>query len=800
VVRLIPRWVRALDRKLLRDLWEMKTQAAAIAAVMASGVTMLVTFLSNFQSLDRTRSTYYETARFADVFASLKRAPASLEPRLRAIPGVETVTTRVVADVALDIPGMAEPASGRLIALPDAGRPLLNDVYLRRGRWIERGRPDEVLASEMFCEAHGFVPGDRVAAVINGRRRWLTIVGVALSPEYVYAVRPGEIFPEQKRFGIFWMGGKALAAAFNMEGGFNDVSLRLARGASEPEVITALERLIEPYGGRGAVPQRLQLSAWTLQNELSSLQMFGFLLPVMFFSVAAFILNVALARALALQRPQIAALKALGYSNAELGWHYTKWGLSIAVVGGLAGVAAGWGLGSAMVTLYNNFFRFPFLDYRLSVDVAVLAVVASLIAAALGALTAVRRAVRIVPAEAMRPEAPARYRQSVVERLMPGRRGGALRSGMATRMILRNLERQPVRALVSVIGIGFAVAVLFVGLSFVDIMNRFMTDQFEVAMRQDATVAFFEPRSGRAVHEVERLPGVLEVESTRSVAVRLRSGSRQRTLALTGVPSNPQLTRIMDRKGRELPVPAEGVVLSKILGEILDVAPGDPLRIEVLEGTRPEVDVRVAALVDDSMGLQAYMHIEAVRTLLREGPSVTGAAVTLDTAYTGPFYVTVKNVPLIAGVVLRSAALQNFRDTMASNMNIQIVFFVVFACIIAFGVVYNSARVSLSERSRELASLRVLGFTRAEISLILLGELSVLTLLALPVGAGLGYLLGQLMMMGFSNEVYRLSFFITPRTVALAFLIVIAAATVSGLVVRRRLDRLDLVAVLKTRE
>jgi putative ABC transport system permease protein len=797
----MPRWVSALDRKLLRDLWEMKTQAAAIAAVLASGVTMLVTFLSNFQSLERTRDTYYETARFADVFASLKRAPASLEPRIRAIPGVEAVTTRVVADVTLDIPGMAEPASGRLIALPDTGRPLLNDVYLRRGRWVERGRPDEVLASEMFCEAHGFVPGDRVAAVINGRRRWLTIVGVALSPEYVYAIRPGEIFPEQKRFGIFWMGGDALAAAFNMEGGFNDVSLRLARSASEPDVIAALERLIGPYGGRGAVPQRQQLSAWTLQNELSSLQMFGFLLPLIFFSVAAFILNVALARALALQRPQIAALKALGYSNTELGWHYTKWGLIIAAVGGLIGVVAGGWLGSAMITLYNDFFRFPFLDYQLSVDVAVAAVVASLIVAALGALSAVRRAVRIVPAEAMRPEAPARYRRSIVERLMPGRRrGGAMRGGMATRMILRNLERQPVRSLVSVIGIGFAVAVLFVGLSFVDIMDRFMTDQFEVAMRQDATVAFVEPRSRRAVHEVERLPGVLEVESTRSVAVRLRSGPRQRTLALTGVPSNPQLTRIMDRKGRELPVPAQGVVLSKILGDILGVAPGDALRVEVLEGPRPEADVQVAALVDDSMGLQAYMHVEAVRALLREGPSVTGAALTLDAAYAGPFYVTVKNVPLIAGVVLRSAALQNFRDTMASNMNIQIVFFVIFACIIAFGVVYNSARVSLSERSRELASLRVLGFTRAEISLILLGELSVLTLLALPVGAGLGYTIGQLMLMGLSNEVYRLSFFITPRTVARAFLIVVAAAAVSGLVVRRRLDRLDLVAVLKTRE
>jgi putative ABC transport system permease protein len=817
-----PRSVSSLDRKLVRDLWEMKSQALAIAAVLASGVSMLVTFLSTFQSLERTRDAFYESGRLADVFASLKRAPDSLEPRIRAIPGVESVMTRVVADVTLDIPGMAEPATGRLIGLPDEGHPVMNDVYLRRGRWVERNRPDEVLASEMFCEAHGFGPGDRVAAIINGRRRWLTIVGVALSAEYVYAVRPGEIFPERRRFGIFWMNGDALAAGFDMEGGFNDVSLRLSHGASEPDAIAALERLIEPYGGRGAVPRRLQLSAWALDNELMSLQMMGFILPMIFFSVAAFILNVALTRALALQRPQIAALKALGYSNRELAWHYIKWALFIAACGGVAGVAGGAGLGVAISTLYNDLFRFPFLDYRVSIDVAVVAMGVSMVVAGIGGLSAVRRAVRIAPAEAMRPEAPARYRRSLIERLMPNRLrhgyGGQGRSaeappsararviearrtgGTATRMILRNLERQPIRSLVSVIGLAFAVAVLVVGFAFVDIINDFMDQQFNVAMRQDATVSFVEPRSARATHEVAHLPGVLDVEATRSVAVRLRSGSRERTLGITGVPSNSQLSRIVDRDGRELGVPAQGIVLSKILGDILGVAPGDTIRVEVLEGERPVRDVAVSALVDDSMGLQAYMHVDAVRQLLREGGTVTTAAVTLDPNATTRFYDRVKLVPLIAGVALREVALQNFRETMAANMNIQISLFVVFACIIAFGVVYNSARVSLSERSRELASLRVLGFTRAEISLILLGELAVLTVLALPIGAGIGSLLGQGMMVGLSNEVYRFAFLISPPTLALVFLIIIAATVLSGLVVRRRLDRLDLVAVLKTRE
>lgn len=788
----MPRVVPTLDRKLLRDLWDMKGQALAIAAVVAAGVTMFVTYLSNFASLQQTRADYYDSARFADVFASAKRAPNSLQARLGAIPGVERVMTRVVADVTLDVPGMAEPATGRLVSLPATGRPALNDLFLRRGRWIDPARPDEVLASEMFCEAHGFGPGDRVAALINGRRRWLTIVGVALSPEYVFAIRPGELFPDRRRFGIFWMSNAALAPAFDMEGAFNDVSISLGRGASEPEVITQVDHLLEPYGGLGAVPQRQQLSGWTLENELAQLQMFGFITPLIFLSVAAFILNVALTRALALQRAQIAALKALGYANRTIAWHYVKWGLVIAAVGALLGIAGGAWLGSGMIALYNQYFRFPILYYRMSTDVAVASLFGALLVAALGAWSAVHRAVRIPPADAMRPEAPAMYHQSLFER--------TVRLPMASRMVLRNLERQPLRSAVSVIGIAFAVAVLFVGLSFIDVMNVLVNQQFVLATRQDATVSFAQPRSSRAVHDVLHMPGAMDLEPMRVVPVRLRSGSRTRTLAISGLPEHPSLNRLVTRQGETVPVPAEGLVLSKMLGGILGVAPGSAVQVSVLEGHRQVLDVPVRMLIDDSIGLQAYMRQDALHRLLGEGPTVTGAALTVDPADMDAFYAAVKTMPAVAGVAMREMLLRNFRETMDQTMNVQVFFNVLFAAVIAFGVVYNSARVSLSERSHELASLRVLGFTRGEISLILLGELAVLTVVSLPVGGAIGYVLGQLIMAGFNNEMYRLSFVVAPSTVAWSFLVVIGAAAVSGLIVRRRLDTLDLIAVLKRRE
>jgi len=790
-----PRRIGALDRKLLRDLWQMKGQSAAIAAVIAAGVAMFVMYLSNFESLQQTRETYYQTARFADVFASVKRAPASLESRIAALPGVAAVSTRVVADVTLDVPEMAEPATGRLVSIPERHRPVLNDVYLRRGRWIDPARADEVLVSEMFANAHGFDLGDRVAALINGRRRFLTIAGIALSPEYVYAIRPGEMIPDKRQFGVFWMGRHALAAAFDMEGAFNDVALAVADGASQNEVIAGLDRLLEPYGGRGGIPRSLQVSEWTLENELTQLQTFGFLVPAIFLGVAAFILNVALTRALALQRQQIAALKALGYSNRQIAWHYVKWGLLIAGLGAVLGVVIGGWMGARIANLYNEFFGFPRLDYRVSALVTIASISGSLIVAAIGAQSAVRRAVRIPPAEAMRPEPPAGYRRSVLEQ---GSRW--LRPTIVSRMILRNLERQPGRTLVSIIGTAFAVAILVVGLAFIDVMDVLIDHQFSVAMRQDATVSFVEPRPGRTLFELAHLPGVMDVEPIRAVPVRLRAGHRSRTLAITGLPATPRLNRVVDREGDPKSLPADGLVLSKRLAEILDVTPGQSVQVEVLEGPRPKKNLSMVDVVDDAMGLQAYMQIDAVHRLMREGSVASGAALTLDSAAVDRFYSHIKATPLVAAVSLRHVILRNFRDTMAQNMNLQIFLNVMFAGIIAFGVIYNSARVSLSERERELASLRVLGFTRAEISLILLGELATVTVAALPVGAVIGFALGDLIMVIFNNEVYRLTFTVSAATLAWSFLIVMIAALGSGLVVRRRLDQLDLVGVLKTRE
>ncbi len=783
----------ALWRKLLRDLWHTRGQALAISAVIGAGVAMFVAYFSTFDSLRLAQQTYYDRYRFADVFVRLKRAPLGAVDRLSAVSGVANVTHRVVMDVALDIPGLLEPATGRLISIPAREQPVLNEAFLRLGRRPEAA--DEVMVSEGFALAHEFLPGDTIAATINGRRRQLRIVGLALSPEYIYSIRPGDIMPDNRRFAILWMDRQALASAFDMEGAFNDASFGLMRGASEPEVIAAVDRILEPYGSLGAVPRSRQLSNWFIENELTQLQTMGFVIPTIFLGVSAFLLNIVLTRLIAVQREQIAALKALGYTNRELGTHYVAWAAAIALGGSAIGAAGGIWLGNAMTSLYNDFFRFPVLRYVLAPPILIEGTAISLSVAALGAIGAVGRAVRLPPAEAMRPEPPARHTVTWLERVLPRRLAPPV-----VRMILRNLLRQPARAGVSALGIAFASAILIVGMFSLDSIEVLLDLQFNVAQRQDYTVSFVEPRSARALHELTRLPGVLAVEPIRLVPARIRAGHRSREETITGLIDSSRLYRVVNTSLTQVRLDQDGLVMSAKLGEILGVRAGDRVEVELLEGGRPIRTIPVSALVDEYMGTSVYMNIDALHKFLREGPAVSGAALLADKGSEAELYKRVKAMPSVAGVSSKRAAIDNFRDTIAQNMNVMIFFNVLFSSIIAFGVVYNAARISLSERSRELASLRVLGFTRAEISLILLGELGIVVLVAVPAGLVLGYVLGSLVVLAFDTELFRFPLVISPRTYAFAAATTIAAAAISALVVRRQLDRLDLIGVLKTRE
>ncbi|MGB9082585.1 MAG: FtsX-like permease family protein [Desulfuromonadaceae bacterium] len=785
-----------LTRMLLRDLWRLRGQVLAISLVVACAVASYVAMQSTYRSLLLSRDGYYARYRFADVFASFKRAPEALSNEIRRIPGVAAVQTRIVADVILDVPGLREPATGRLVSIPDRQGPTLNDLCLRQGRFPEAGRSGEVLASEAFATANRLLPGDRIGAVINGRWQELLVGGVALSPEYVYEVRgAGALFPDNRRFGVLWMGRDALAPAYGMEGAFNDLALTLSHGASEAEVIAAVDRLLAPYGSLGAYGRDEQLSHRFLSDEIAQNRVSATYVPAIFLAIVAFLLHMVLSRLVTMQRSQIGLLKAFGYSSGTVGRHYLKLASSAVSGGALAGIAAGWYLGLRLTGLYRDFYRFPLLRYETGLDVAASALAITFAAALAGAWGAARQAMALPPAEAMRPELPAAFRSGLFER------SGLVRISSTTiRMIVRNIGRRPGKACLSMVGIACAVAILVIGQFFYDSIDRMIRVQFETLQREDVTITFTDPRSAKARQEVARLPAVLRSEPFRAVPVRLKSGHRAKRTEIIGLDPGGDLRRLAGSDLHPVRIPQEGLVLGTALAGVLGVSPGDPVTVEVLEGARPVRRVPVALMVDESIGLSAYMDGAALNRLLEEGSTVSGAFLAVDPQGATRLYDLLKRTPAVSGVAVRETMLASVRKLIAESLAITTSVLMVFSCIIAAGMVYNGVRISLSERGHELASLRVLGFTHQEVSRVLLGEQALLTCAAIPFGWGLGFALSAYLARRMSTELYRMPLVISSGSYAFSFLVVALAALLSGLLIHRRIRRLDLVAVLKAQE
>ena len=789
-------FMTALHRKLFRDLWLLRGPVTAISLVLASGVATFVMSLCTLSTLYRTQSAYCERYRFADAFVYVKRAPQSLSLRLAEISGIVQVETRIVEVVSLDLPDMREPVTGRLLSLPDRGEPALNALHLRMGRWPKPDQVDEVLVSDGFATAHRLKSGDRVGALLNGRLQELRIVGVALSPEFIYQIREGELLPDDRRFGIFWMRRRALEAAFQMEGAFNEASLTIAPGANLDEVLRQVDRVTGEYGGTGAFGRDEQGSHKFVSNELNELRGMALVVPTIFLIVAAWLLQMVVSRIIGTQREQIATLRAFGYTATEIGRHYLEFVLLISCLGTVLGIGVGVWLGRGVANIYSQFFHFPVMEFQLDGRVVLLTIGVSGLTSTLAVFHPIWKCMRLPPAVAMRPETPPAFGTAGMESLLLVRR-----IPVEVRMILRQMIRRPVRAAIMCLGLSLAVAVMILGRFMLDGLNYVMESEFNVAQRQDMTLTFVEPTDGKVVGEVAHLPGVAFVEPFRSIAVRLRSGTQSRRLGILGIGESSRLFRIADVHRNAQSVPSMGLILSERLAQVLSVRPGEEILVDVLEGRRPSQLLRVAGVVSDFQGEAAYASIDVIRRLMQEDTAVSGVFLAADPLQINDLYRELKRTPRLAGASLKGAALKSMRETIVANILRMRAFNIGFACVIACGVVYNSARITLAERSRDLATLRVIGFTRAEVSRMLLGELAILTLIAIPLGIGIGHLLADLVIrIAYDTELFRIPLVISRETDAFAALVTLLATVATGLLVTHRLTQLDLVAVLKTRE
>ncbi len=785
----------ALNAKLRRELWHLRGQVLAIALVIAGGVAVCLMALANYGSMQATRADYYAQEQFADVFVNLKRAPMQLVSRLRALPGIARLEPRIEAHANLVLRDFDEPISARILSLPGTGEPSVNRLFVRRGRLPDPRRNNEVAVIGSFAEAHHLRLDDTFGAIINGRRQTLRVVGIVESPEFIYVIPPGGMLPDYQRYGILWMPQKALAAAMDMDGAFNSLVLRVAPGASEKTLISRLDTLLAPYGSTGAYSREDQFSHRFLSDELSQLKIMATLFPVIFMSVAMFLLNVVVGRLISTQRDIIAVLKAFGYSNRAIGWHYTKLVMVIAGLGLALGIIGGLWLGRYLGLLYMQFYRFPSLLFSLNPAWLLLLAGIVMVSAWLGAWSAIARATRLAPAEAMRPEGPGLYHQTGIERL-----GAERWLSAPSKMILRQLERRPGRSLFSVVGMALATGIIVVGnFQFSSVMFIVHT-QFAKVQQQDLGISFSEAVNASVLDSLARQPGIRYAEGRRSVAVELHNAQAHWRTSITGIPDGARLQSVIDENLQPVDLPDRGLLMTEYLARKLDLHVGDTVSIRVLDGTGKRVRSRVAGVTKEFLGVQAYMRLDSLNRLLGDGPLINQALVNIDPAMANRVYRSLREQPRVLALNIRQAMLDSFFETLARTFLTFSFFNSLLGGVIAFGVIYNTVRISLAERGRELASLRVLGYTHREVAHILLGEVALLMLVGIPLGWLVGRYLALGLVAGLSTELYRIPLVLPSHTYALAALVVMASALLSGLVAWLRLRRLDLVAVLKTRE
>ncbi len=782
-----------MNKRLLRELLHLKLQVASIAVVVGIGVAVLFGFSSTYESLKQSRDAFYKQSNFAQLFLRLKKAPQSVATQLEKMEEVIRVETRLEYEALLSIPNFVEPAVGHFISLPDGEQPSMNLVFLKKGRLPYAFSEDEVVVTEGFLNAHKFDLGHRLYASLNGRRRSLRIVGVGVSPEHIFALQPGSPLPDDLHYAVIWMNQSALAASYDMRASFNSAVFEVAPGVLLEGLISRIDDALARFGGIGAFGRDKQTSHVYVREELKQLQVQALTIPIVFFLVAAFILNVVMSRMVRSQRGEIATFKALGYLDSEISAYYYKVALIIVGLGSIFGLALGAWIGDKMITLYGEFYHFPTLTYDFSLFHFFVALLISAVTASLGVSASLRGIFKLAPAEAMRPPAPHLFHRGLLERqawfqLLTTR----------NRMLIRGISAFPGKALMTGLGLGFSIVILVSGLFWQDCMDFLLLAQYSFAQKESGTIQLTHALSASAVHEVRRLPGVIEAEGYRNAPVKVRARNREETTLVRGMPWAPQLMGLVSEELHEIPPPKNGIFVSEILANQLGVTEGDVIEVEFLEGRKPKVFLAVEKVVAGLMNVEILTSRKVLANILKSDDLVDQV---LFRSFSNPnlLYSKLRQMPNVLSVTYRDSALIFFKENAAKFILVFAFILSAFAGAIGFGVAFNSMRVALAERDWELATLQILGFTIPEVFRLLIGEIILLMILFLPVGWMLGYLNARWLLNKMSMDNFQIPFVVDPATYLWATLILLTSTALSGVVIYRLVSKLDLIATLKSR-
>lgn len=785
--------MKVLDKKLFRDLWGFRAQVVTLATLVICGVAVLVASWSAYKSLQKAQVRYYAQNRFADVFAEVVRAPSDILERVRKIPGVELAEGRVVVEVLLDIPQQVEPALGRFISYDPHS--LLNLIHLKKGRFPEGGSSNEVVVHESFAKAHKMRPGDHFKALFKGKVTRLVVAGIGISPEYVYALSPIAPLPDDRHFGVIWMNHDVLSRLNQMEGAFNSFVIRKEAGASLDSVKAAMDRILKPFGSLGSYDRSRQISNMFVEDEIRQQRSMSAVVPGIFIGIATFIMHIVMVRLVSLHRGQIATLKSVGYSSFSLAIYYWRLVSLILVMGLLPSFALAYGIGQWYAGLYAEYFRFPQIDFSLSLQAILLGLGAGFLPGWMASLTALLMVFRLAPAEAMRPLSPPKFHKSIFEK----RRMIRIQS-IQTKMIMRSLFFRPVRTFFGIMGVAAATAVLINGSFWMDIINYMIQRQFHDMSRYDIEVRFVHPRRLDVISELKRIPGIAMIEGTRSVPVRLHFRNISKETALISVGTESSLRRILDRKGQTLQALSGRVLLSQYFQKKYNMKTGDELSFEVIDGRLPTFKAAIGGFVDDVLGSTVYVDKEDLHGWLSEAPSIDSVFLTVYPEDAQRVYIKLKEMPEVAAVSVKKLLIESFTVNLAGMIFTFTLILIAFAITISAAVLVNLARINLSEKSWEMASLEIMGFRIGEVFRLLFLELGIQVLLALIPGLILGYGLSYLSVKWIHTDTFSFPLIVEVKTYALATGVITLTFLASGWFLYRKVRKLNFSEALKARE
>ncbi len=747
--------MKVLDRKLARELWGSKGLILAITSLMAVGIMAFIYMRSAYANLNRAKDDYYRQCRMADFWIDVKKAPITDLQELASLPGVSEVRPRIQFYATVDLERVEEPLNGLVLSLPDKRQPIINDIVLKRGGYFTGHRRNEVILNDSFAAQHGLYPGQWVHLLLNNRREELFVVGTAISSEFVYLVGPGSLAPDPEHFGVFYLPQSYAEEVFDFDGAANQVIGLLAPELREKpdELLRIAEQRLSTYGVFSTTARKDQPSNRFLSDEIRGIGTFAGIMPTIFLAVAALVLNVLMVRLIDQQRAVIGTLKGLGYSNGQIFWHFTKFGGLVGLVSGLVGCWLGYQMASFVTELYKKFFEFPNLTNYFYPGLSTAGLAISLSFALVGSMQGARAALRLQPAEAMRPRPPAAGGRIWLERFAALWR----RLGFGWRMVLRNIFRHRLRTSVGVFAVAMGAALMTAGFMLREGVSFIVDFQFEQVLRSDVDLTFKDERGSDALREARYLPGVDRAEPVLDVACEFFHGRFHHKGTISGLADGAELTVPRDSAGQIVRVPRVGIVMTRKLAQLLDVRAGDAVEMAPIKGLRRHEIVPVAAIADSYVGIATYANINYLSRLIGEELATTGVQLKVDPSESAKheLFRTIKRLPAVQMYSSRMNTIHNVTETVLKTQAIFIGLLVMFAGVIFLTSLLNTSLIGLAERRREVATLRVLGYTEWQIGGYFFRESLVVTVLGTLSGMPIGYLLCVFVTSRFDTEMFR---------------------------------------------